>query len=99
VVAVARKAVFPAEPAPCESPPVGTTARVDDFTAPHFDSSALLVVDVQVDYRVIVVEDAISRVTQERLADAVALGAHALWTDKVVRQVAGRTERRGSGLE
>jgi len=41
----------------------------------------------QRDYRVVVVEDATSRVTPERLADAVALGAHAWPTQTVVRHV------------
>jgi nicotinamidase-related amidase len=45
----------------------------------------------QRDYRVVVVEDATSRVTPERLADAVALGVHALPTETVVRHVTGRS--------
>ena len=51
------------------------------------------------DYRVVVVEDATSRVTPERLADAVALGVHALPTETVVRHVSGRSEGRGRDLE
>ena len=53
----------------------------------------------QRDYRVVVVEDATSRVTPERLADAVALGVHALPTETVVRHVSGRSEGRGRDLE
>ncbi len=46
----------------------------------------------QRDYRVVVVEDAISCITPERLADAVALGVHALPTHTVLRHVShGRT--------
>lgn len=41
----------------------------------------------QRDYRVVVVEDAISCITGERLADAVALGVHALPTPTVLRHV------------
>jgi nicotinamidase-related amidase len=41
----------------------------------------------QRDYRVVVVEDAISCITAERLADAVALGVHASLTQTVVRHV------------
>ena len=48
--------------------------------ATFFDAS-------QRDYRVVVVEDATSRVTPERLADAVALGVHALPTETVVRHI------------
>jgi nicotinamidase-related amidase len=44
----------------------------------------------QRDYRVVVVEDATSRVTPERLADAVAPGVHALLTEMVIRHVSGR---------
>ena len=43
----------------------------------------------QRDYRVVVVEDATSRITPERLADAVALGVHALPTITVVDHVSG----------
>lgn len=39
------------------------------------------------DYRVVVVEDAVSQVTPDRLADAVNLGVHVLPTDAVVKQV------------
>ena len=41
----------------------------------------------QRDYRVVVVEDATSRVTPERLADTVALGVHALTTETVIRHI------------
>jgi hypothetical protein len=44
----------------------------------------------QRDYRVVVVEDATSRLTPERLADAVALGAHALRTETVVHHISSR---------
>jgi len=50
--------------------------------ATFFDAS-------QRDYRVVVVEDATSRITPERLADAVAIGVRALPTDEVVRRVFG----------
>ena len=50
--------------------------------ATFFDAS-------QRDYRVVVVEDATSRITPERLADAVAIGVRALPTDEVVRRVSG----------
>ena len=40
----------PAERSQCESWPPGTTGQPEDLTAPHFDSSALLVIDVQVDF-------------------------------------------------
>jgi nicotinamidase-related amidase len=51
----------------------------------------------QRDYRVVVVEDATSGVTPERLADAVALGVHTLPTETVIRHVSGRSDTRGTG--
>ena len=60
-----------------------------------FDASAR-------DYRVVVVDDAMSQVTPERLADAVALGVHALPTHDVVHHVvstASSTKRRRRGAE
>jgi nicotinamidase-related amidase len=40
------------------------------------------------DYRVVIAENAISQITSDRLADALALGAHALTTQILVQQVA-----------
>src|SRR5689334_11544278 len=51
------------------------------------------------DYRVVVVQDATSRVTPERLADAVALGVHALPTETVVRHVSGKSDVNDAGPE
>jgi nicotinamidase-related amidase len=51
------------------------------------------------DYRVVVVEDATSRVTPERLADAVALGVHALPTGTVVRHVSSKLDVSDAGPE
>jgi nicotinamidase-related amidase len=52
----------------------------------------------QRDYRVVVVEDATSCVTPERLADAVALGVHTLPTETVIRHVSDRSDtQHGSG--
>lgn len=42
------------------------------------------------DYRVVVVEDATSGVTPERMADVVALGVRALSTESVVRELTGQ---------
>lgn len=53
----------------------------------------------QRDYRVVVVEDATSGVTPERLADAVALGVHTLPAETVIRHVSGRSDTRGTGQE
>jgi len=53
----------------------------------------------QRDYRVVVVEDATSRLTPERLADAVALGVHALPTETVVRHVSSRLDVGDAGPE
>jgi nicotinamidase-related amidase len=53
----------------------------------------------QRDYRVVVVEDATSGVTPERLADAVALGVHTLPTETVIRHVSGRSDTRGTVQE
>jgi nicotinamidase-related amidase len=53
----------------------------------------------QRDYRVVVVEDATSRLTPERLADAVALGVHALPTETVVRHVSSRSDVRDAGRD
>ena len=50
----------------------------------------------QRDYRVVVVVDATSRLTPERLGDAVALGVHSLSTETVVRHVSSRSDARGT---
>lgn len=46
------------------------------------------------DYRVVVVADATSGVTSERLADVVALGVRALSTEAVVRELTGQPAAR-----
>lgn len=46
------------------------------------------------DYRVVVVEDATSGVTSERLADVVAFGVRALSTEAVVRELTGQPAAR-----
>jgi hypothetical protein len=53
----------------------------------------------QRDYRVVVVEDATSRLTPERLTDAVALGVHALRTETGVRHTSSRSDVRDTGPE
>jgi len=43
-------AALPTEQLRWESRQVGTTGQIEDLTAPHFDSSVLLVIDAQVDF-------------------------------------------------